>query len=160
MLALYIVLQVKLYCCLLTLNSVLRLMPNVKSVCLCVSGLQVVLNSIVRAMVPLLHIALLVIFVIIIYAIIGLELFYGKLHEACKYNDTSKSLCVCVCVCVCWGVRVCMGMGVYVCVRTHRKFISGLHNLGLTRCQGKKETSSLKVMIGSRRVWERMFWAG
>lgn len=34
-------------------------------------------------MVPLLHIALLVIFVIIIYAIIGLELFSGKLHTTC-----------------------------------------------------------------------------
>lgn len=51
-------------------------------------GLQVVLNSILRAMVPLLHIALLVIFVIIIYAIIGLELFSGKLHAAC-YNVES-----------------------------------------------------------------------
>nr|CAH8845802.1 unnamed protein product [Trichobilharzia regenti] len=46
-------------------------------------SLQVVLNSIMRAMVPLLHIALLVIFVIIIYAIVGLELFSGKLHAAC-----------------------------------------------------------------------------
>jgi hypothetical protein len=49
------------------------------------SGLQVVLNSILRAMVPLLHIALLVLFVIIIYAIIGLELFSGKMHNTC-YN--------------------------------------------------------------------------
>lgn len=53
-------------------------------------GLQVVLNSILRAMVPLLHIALLVIFVIIIYAIIGLELFSGKMHTTC-YNSKSKS---------------------------------------------------------------------
>lgn len=52
------------------------------------SGLQVVLNSILRAMVPLLHIALLVIFVIIIYAIIGLELFNGKLHATCYDNKT------------------------------------------------------------------------
>lgn len=52
------------------------------------SGLQVVLNSILRAMVPLLHIALLVIFVIIIYAIIGLELFAGKLHATCYHNLT------------------------------------------------------------------------
>ncbi|XP_012945574.1 muscle calcium channel subunit alpha-1, partial [Aplysia californica] len=52
-------------------------------------SLQVVLNSIIRAMVPLLHIALLVIFVIIIYAIVGLELFYGKLHSACfEFNST------------------------------------------------------------------------
>lgn len=34
-------------------------------------------------MVPLLHIALLVLFVIIIYAIIGLELFLGKMHATC-----------------------------------------------------------------------------
>ena len=54
------------------------------------SGLQVVLNSIVRAMVPLLHIALLVIFVIMIYAIVGLELFSGKLHDTCYINGTSK----------------------------------------------------------------------
>lgn len=53
-------------------------------------GLQVVLNSILRAMVPLLHIALLVIFVIIIYAIIGLELFSGKLHTTC-YDSKSKT---------------------------------------------------------------------
>lgn len=39
-------------------------------------------------MVPLLHIALLVLFVIIIYAIIGLELFSGKLHTACYHNTT------------------------------------------------------------------------
>lgn len=39
-------------------------------------------------MVPLLHIALLVIFVIIIYAIIGLELFSGKLHATCYANAT------------------------------------------------------------------------
>lgn len=48
------------------------------------------LNSILRAMVPLLHIALLVMFVIIIYAIIGLELFSGKLHDTCYNNRTSK----------------------------------------------------------------------
>ena len=55
------------------------------------AGLQVVLNSILRAMVPLLHIALLVIFVIIIYAIVGLELFSGALHKTCYDNATSKS---------------------------------------------------------------------
>lgn len=53
-------------------------------------GLQVVLNSIGRAMVPLLHIALLVIFVIMIYAIIGLEFFSGKLHSTCYINGTGK----------------------------------------------------------------------
>ncbi|XP_036357316.1 muscle calcium channel subunit alpha-1-like isoform X3 [Octopus sinensis] len=51
-------------------------------------SLQVVLNSILRAMVPLLHIALLVIFVIIIYAIVGLELFSGKMHKTCFNTQT------------------------------------------------------------------------
>ena len=55
-----------------------------------------VLNSIFRAMVPLLHIALLVIFVILIYAVIGLELFIGKLHTTCYVvkNGKSKSVCI------------------------------------------------------------------
>ena len=54
-----------------------------------------VLNSILRAMVPLLHIALLVLFVIIIYAIIGLELFSGNLHKTCYDNVTSKLIRIC-----------------------------------------------------------------
>ncbi|KAL2091596.1 hypothetical protein ACEWY4_013859 [Coilia grayii] len=53
-----------------------------------VPSLQVVLNSIIKAMVPLLHIALLVLFVIIIYAIIGLELFIGKMHATCFFAGT------------------------------------------------------------------------
>ncbi|XP_024915875.1 calcium channel, voltage-dependent, L type, alpha 1D subunit, a [Cynoglossus semilaevis] len=53
-----------------------------------VPSLQVVLNSIIKAMVPLLHIALLVLFVIIIYAIIGLELFIGKMHATCYWSGT------------------------------------------------------------------------
>ncbi|KAB0397647.1 hypothetical protein E2I00_011423 [Balaenoptera physalus] len=53
-----------------------------------VPSLQVVLNSIIKAMVPLLHIALLVLFVIIIYAIIGLELFIGKMHRTCFFADS------------------------------------------------------------------------
>ncbi|XP_069795816.1 voltage-dependent L-type calcium channel subunit alpha-1D-like isoform X5 [Narcine bancroftii] len=53
-----------------------------------VPSLQVVLNSIIKAMVPLLHIALLVLFVIIIYAIIGLELFIGKMHKTCYFMNT------------------------------------------------------------------------
>ncbi|XP_052425513.1 voltage-dependent L-type calcium channel subunit alpha-1D-like isoform X6 [Carassius gibelio] len=53
-----------------------------------VPSLQVVLNSIIKAMVPLLHIALLVLFVIIIYAIIGLELFIGKMHATCYFQGT------------------------------------------------------------------------
>ncbi|XP_012162817.1 voltage-dependent calcium channel type D subunit alpha-1 isoform X6 [Ceratitis capitata] len=57
-----------------------------------VPSLQVVLNSILRAMIPLLHIALLVLFVIIIYAIIGLELFSGKLHKTCLRPDTGERM--------------------------------------------------------------------
>ncbi|MBN3303349.1 CAC1S protein, partial [Amia calva] len=53
-----------------------------------VPSLQVVLNSIIKAMVPLLHIALLVLFMIIIYAIIGLELFKCKMHKTCYYSGT------------------------------------------------------------------------
>lgn len=49
-----------------------------------------VLNSIIKAMVPLLHIALLVLFVIIIYAIIGLELFMGKMHRTCFHHRDGK----------------------------------------------------------------------
>lgn len=52
------------------------------------SGLQIVLNSIMKAMVPLLHIGMLVMFVIIIYAIIGLELFIGRMHKTC-YSTTT-----------------------------------------------------------------------
>uniref|UniRef100_A0A5K3EJS5 Ca_chan_IQ domain-containing protein n=1 Tax=Mesocestoides corti TaxID=53468 RepID=A0A5K3EJS5_MESCO len=57
-------------------------------------SLQVVLNSIVTAMVPLFHIFLLVIFLITVYAIIGLELFQSKLHATCylvQDNTTCKS---------------------------------------------------------------------
>uniref|UniRef100_A0A669QL27 Voltage-dependent L-type calcium channel subunit alpha n=1 Tax=Phasianus colchicus TaxID=9054 RepID=A0A669QL27_PHACC len=50
-----------------------------------VPSLHIVLNSIMKAMVPLLHIALLVLFVIIIYAIIGLELFIGRMHKTCFF---------------------------------------------------------------------------
>ena len=53
-------------------------------------GLQVVLNSIIMAMIPLFHIALLVLFVILIYAIIGLELFSGILHKTCFNNGTGE----------------------------------------------------------------------
>uniref|UniRef100_A0A3Q2DMN5 Voltage-dependent L-type calcium channel subunit alpha n=1 Tax=Cyprinodon variegatus TaxID=28743 RepID=A0A3Q2DMN5_CYPVA len=57
-----------------------------------VPSLQIVLNSIMKAMVPLLHIALLVLFVIIIYAIIGLELFIGRMHRTCYYIGTDVPL--------------------------------------------------------------------
>ncbi|XP_021201888.1 muscle calcium channel subunit alpha-1 isoform X2 [Bombyx mori] len=57
-----------------------------------VPSLQIVLNSILKAMVPLFHIAFLVLFVIIIYAIIGLELFSGVLHETCFNNETGETM--------------------------------------------------------------------
>ncbi|XP_064129484.1 voltage-dependent L-type calcium channel subunit alpha-1S [Loxodonta africana] len=53
-----------------------------------VPSLQVVLNSIFQAMLPLFHIALLVLFMLIIYAIIGLELFKGKMHKTCYFIGT------------------------------------------------------------------------
>ena len=61
--------------------------------CICSSslaGLQIVLNSIIKALIPLFHIALLVVFVVIIYAIIGVELFMGKLHRTCYNNMTGE----------------------------------------------------------------------
>uniref|UniRef100_A0A8C0VEV2 Voltage-dependent L-type calcium channel subunit alpha n=1 Tax=Cyanistes caeruleus TaxID=156563 RepID=A0A8C0VEV2_CYACU len=64
----------------------LRLVSGVPSACL-----QVVLNSIIKAMVPLLHIALLVLFMIIIYAIVGQELFKGRMHKTCYYLGTVGS---------------------------------------------------------------------
>ncbi len=55
-----------------------------------------VLNSIIRAMVPLLHIALLVLLVMIIFAIIGLELFSGLFHKTCFNKVTGELLGVLV----------------------------------------------------------------
>ncbi|EPY72857.1 voltage-dependent L-type calcium channel subunit alpha-1F, partial [Camelus ferus] len=55
-----------------------------------VPSLQVVLNSIFKAMLPLFHIALLVLFMVIIYAIIGLELFKGKMHKTCYFIGTGR----------------------------------------------------------------------
>lgn len=45
-----------------------------------------VLKSILKAMVPLFQIGLLVLFAILIFAIIGLELFMGLLHSRCVYD--------------------------------------------------------------------------
>ncbi|KAG8520809.1 Voltage-dependent L-type calcium channel subunit alpha-1F, partial [Galemys pyrenaicus] len=56
-----------------------------------VPSLHIVLNSIMKALVPLLHIALLVLFVIIIYAIIGLELFLGRMHKTCYFLGSGQS---------------------------------------------------------------------
>ena len=56
-----------------------------------VPSLQVVLSSILKAMIPLLQIGLLVGFAIIIFAIIGLEFYSGIFHATC-YNITSMGM--------------------------------------------------------------------
>lgn len=56
-----------------------------------VPSLQVVLTSILKALIPLFYIALLVVFVIIIYAIIGVELFRGKFRNTCV-NVTDNTI--------------------------------------------------------------------
>uniref|UniRef100_A0AAY4D7J0 Voltage-dependent L-type calcium channel subunit alpha n=1 Tax=Denticeps clupeoides TaxID=299321 RepID=A0AAY4D7J0_9TELE len=53
-----------------------------------VPSLQVVMNSILKSMLPLLHIALLVFFMVTLYAIMGLELFKCKMHKTCYYKGT------------------------------------------------------------------------
>ena len=57
------------------------------------AGLQIVINAILMALIPLINIMLLVMFVIIIYAIIGLELFSGIFHKTCFDIITSKFFC-------------------------------------------------------------------
>lgn len=56
-----------------------------------IPSLQVVMKSIARAMIPLLQILFLILFVIVIYAIVGLELLRGKFHFTC-YNPTTGEL--------------------------------------------------------------------
>lgn len=53
-------------------------------------GLQIVLKSIMKAMVPLLQIGLLLFFAILMFAIIGLEFYSGKLHRACFTNNSGR----------------------------------------------------------------------
>uniref|UniRef100_W5KNP2 Voltage-dependent calcium channel type A subunit alpha-1 n=1 Tax=Astyanax mexicanus TaxID=7994 RepID=W5KNP2_ASTMX len=67
-----------------------------------VSGipLQIVLKSIIKAMVPLLQIGLLLFFAILMFAIIGLEFYSGKLHHTCLTVDSSEVEFAC-------GVRRC-----------------------------------------------------
>ncbi|XP_037083301.1 voltage-dependent calcium channel type A subunit alpha-1-like isoform X2 [Pollicipes pollicipes] len=48
-----------------------------------IPSLQVVLKSIIKAMAPLLQIGMLVLFAIVIFAIIGLEFYFGALHKTC-----------------------------------------------------------------------------
>lgn len=47
------------------------------------AGLQIVLKSIMKAMIPLLQIGLLLFFAILMFAIIGLEFYSGRLHSTC-----------------------------------------------------------------------------
>ncbi|KAK2539862.1 Cacna1e [Columba guinea] len=53
-----------------------------------IPSLQIVLKSIMKAMVPLLQIGLLLFFAILMFAIIGLEFYSGKLHRACYTNNS------------------------------------------------------------------------
>ena len=55
------------------------------------SGLQVVMSAIGKAIGPLVNIALLLLFAIIIFAIIGLEFYAGALNKTCyDLSDLSK----------------------------------------------------------------------
>ena len=56
-----------------------------------VPSLQVVMTSIAKSLIPLSNVCLLVVFVIIIYAVIGLEMLKGKFHYTCK-NATSGAV--------------------------------------------------------------------
>ncbi|XP_062269228.1 voltage-dependent N-type calcium channel subunit alpha-1B-like [Platichthys flesus] len=53
-----------------------------------IPSLQVVLKSIMKAMVPLLQIGLLLFFAIVMFAIIGVEFYMGKFHTTCFRLDT------------------------------------------------------------------------
>uniref|UniRef100_A0AAX7VLH8 Voltage-dependent N-type calcium channel subunit alpha-1B n=1 Tax=Astatotilapia calliptera TaxID=8154 RepID=A0AAX7VLH8_ASTCA len=56
-----------------------------------IPSLQVVLKSIMKAMVPLLQIGLLLFFAIVMFAIIGVEFYMGKFHTTCFKNGTGES---------------------------------------------------------------------
>uniref|UniRef100_A0A8C6WLS5 Voltage-dependent P/Q-type calcium channel subunit alpha-1A n=1 Tax=Neogobius melanostomus TaxID=47308 RepID=A0A8C6WLS5_9GOBI len=55
-----------------------------------IPSLQVVLKSIMKAMIPLLQIGLLLFFAILMFAIIGLEFYMGKFHTTCFDNQTAE----------------------------------------------------------------------
>ncbi|XP_056303118.1 voltage-dependent N-type calcium channel subunit alpha-1B [Danio aesculapii] len=55
-----------------------------------IPSLQVVLKSIMKAMVPLLQIGLLLFFAIVMFAIIGVEFYMGKFHFTCFKVDTGE----------------------------------------------------------------------
>uniref|UniRef100_A0A8C1FN66 Voltage-dependent P/Q-type calcium channel subunit alpha-1A n=1 Tax=Cyprinus carpio carpio TaxID=630221 RepID=A0A8C1FN66_CYPCA len=58
-----------------------------------IPSLQVVLKSIMKAMIPLLQIGLLLFFAILMFAIIGLEFYMGKFHTTCFDNITEEFPC-------------------------------------------------------------------
>ncbi|XP_053508807.1 voltage-dependent P/Q-type calcium channel subunit alpha-1A [Ictalurus furcatus] len=55
-----------------------------------IPSLQVVLKSIMKAMIPLLQIGLLLFFAILMFAIIGLEFYIGKFHTTCFDDITGE----------------------------------------------------------------------
>ncbi|MED6243752.1 Voltage-dependent N-type calcium channel subunit alpha-1B, partial [Ataeniobius toweri] len=57
-----------------------------------IPSLQVVLKSIMKAMVPLLQIGMLLFFAILMFAIIGLDFYIGKFHRTCFRNDTKEQV--------------------------------------------------------------------
>ncbi|XP_048022437.1 voltage-dependent N-type calcium channel subunit alpha-1B isoform X9 [Megalobrama amblycephala] len=57
-----------------------------------IPSLQVVLKSIMKAMVPLLQIGLLLFFAIVMFAIIGVEFYMGKFHLTCFSVETGEKV--------------------------------------------------------------------
>uniref|UniRef100_A0A674F5E3 Calcium voltage-gated channel subunit alpha1 E n=1 Tax=Salmo trutta TaxID=8032 RepID=A0A674F5E3_SALTR len=74
-----------------------------------IPSLQIVLKSIMKAMVPLLQIGLLLFFAILMFAIIGLEFYSGKLHHTCLPTHSAVVEFAC-------GVRKCPEK--YDCIRS------------------------------------------
>ena len=57
-------------------------------------GLQVVMSSIAKAIGPLVNIALLLFFAVLIFAIIGLEFYAGALNKTCySLDNLGKTVC-------------------------------------------------------------------
>lgn len=73
-------------------------------------------------MVPLLHIALLVLFVIIIYAIIGLELFMGKMHKTCFHEHLGTHTHTHICSCTYNEKNKSAQMQIQTCMTEHIHF--------------------------------------
>lgn len=74
---------------------------------LCPAGLQVVLKSIMKAMVPLLQIGLLLFFAIVMFAIIGVEFYMGKFHHTCfkptgENTKLRRNVNILTCLPQCW----------------------------------------------------------